>query len=150
MGDSGTTWALGAVAALAAGAAWSGRRGERNVSPKQERKIYRALFPEMKDLNKAQLEAMKNGKFIFPWGGEADNVTVYTLSQMPVRREVRSKPITKPTVRGPRFKKHRLQIGPIERGDYIEPGIAGGVLALEDGIYYEEYYLPGDLVELKE
>ena len=142
---------LGLLAAVAAAAAWRGQRGGRNaVSPQQEREIYQLLFPQMRDLSEIQLKAMERGEILFHWGDKPETIAVYTLDQLPVRRSVKSKPIMEPTIRGPKFKHHRLRLGPIRGDDYIEPGVGGGVLALDDGASYEEYYLPSDLVELEQ
>ena len=146
----GDTLTLGVLAAFAAGAAWSVRRGGRNEYEAQERQVFHALFPGMEDLNEVQLNAMKVGRLVFPDGREATSGQVYMLEDLVVLREARADPELQPTVRGPKFSRHRISVNEGERNDTVQPGILGGVLELrrEEDDFYGWFYLPYDKVEI--
>ena len=99
MKPSGEIWALGAVAALAAGAAWSGRRGGRNLDLARQRQIWNWLLAEdVPVLNEAQVKALWEGRFVFPDGTEAAEGKVLVLRSE--EHEARAVPETTPTIRG--------------------------------------------------
>jgi len=124
----GDTLTFGVLAALAASAAWSGRRGGRNLTEAKSRQIWEAVFPDLQDLSPTQISALRRGEIVLPDGTPHWDAEIYVLKRTALRNP-EAHPVTTPTVRGkPAFRRHRL-MGFGEEADAVA-GL-GAVLALE-------------------
>jgi len=141
---------LGALTLLTAGAAARGRGG-RNKEQDQEDRFFieGSYFPDLQDLNKVQLDAMQEGRFVFPDGTDPQAVALFRFDRLPFSRDVRVSPVLTPTVRGPkrteRFVLHSSD--PVET-DYFDKDIFSGVLELDDGHEFHRYFLPQSQFDL--